>query len=157
MSAYTGRYVSSHGSHSNFAPLRVGEKILGITNPLGVRTVLVGKPMLLQIKREDRFGVDPSSAIGVHHSQAGSEPFERDDGVHPDTMVKPDLAYNLYLKSKGYNDSSNPWHWSANSVNTEEGIRSGFFNDKVNLPARVSDEDLKHLTLLASNRVSVTK
>ena len=89
----------------------------------------------------DRLGVDPSSAIGVHHSQAGFEPFERDDGVHPDTMVKPDLAYNLYLKSKGYNDSSNPWHWSANSVNTEEGIRSGFFNDKVNLPAIVSDED----------------
>ena len=143
MSAYTGRYVSSHGSHSNFAPLRVGEKNIGHhLNPLGVRTVLVGKTHVIADKEGmDRLGVDPSSAIGVHHSQAGFEPFERDDGVHPDTMVKPDLAYNLYLKSKGYNDSSNPWHWSANSVNTEEGIRSGFFNDKVNLPARVSDED----------------
>ena len=143
MSAYTGRYVSSHGSHSNFAPLRVGEKNIGHhLNPLGVRTVLVGKTHVIADKEGmDRLGVDPSSAIGVHHSQAGCEPFERDDGVHPDTMVKPDLAYNLYLKSKGYNDSSNPWHWSANSVNTEEGIRSGFFNDKVNLPARVSDED----------------
>ncbi len=44
MSTYTGRYVSSHGSHSNFAPLRIGEKNIGHhLNPLGVRTVLVGK------------------------------------------------------------------------------------------------------------------
>ena len=66
---------------------------------------------------------------------------ERDDGVHPDTMVRDDLAYNNFLKSRGYTEDDNPWHWAANSVETEEGVRSGFFNDRVDLPARVSDED----------------
>ena len=73
-----------------------------------------------------RLGVDAESAIGVHHSQAGFEVYERDDGVHPDTMVKPNLKYNEYLKSKGYDEDENPWHWAANSVETENGVRSGF-------------------------------
>ena len=143
MSAYTGRYVSSHGSSSNFAPLRVGEKNIGHhLNPLGVRTVLVGKTHIIADQEGmERLGVDAESAIGVHHAQAGFEVYERDDGVHPDTMVKPNLKYNEYLKSKGYDEDENPWHWAANSVETENGVRSGFFNDQVDLPARVSDED----------------
>ena len=143
MSAYTGRYVSSHGSSSNFAPLRVGEKNIGHhLNPLGVRTVLVGKTHIIADQEGmQRLGVDAESAIGVHHAQAGFEVYERDDGVHPDTMVKPNLKYNEYLKSKGYDEDENPWHWAANSVETENGVRSGFFNDQVDLPARVSDED----------------
>ena len=143
MSAYTGRYVSSHGSSSNFAPLRVGEKNIGHhLNPLGVRTVLVGKTHIIADQEGmERLGVDAESAIGVHHAQAGFEVYERDDGIHPDTMVKPNLKYNEYLKSKGYDEDENPWHWAANSVATENGVRSGFFNDQVDLPARVSDED----------------
>ena len=143
MSAYTGRYVSSHGSSSNFAPLRVGEKNIGHhLNPLGVRTVLVGKTHIIADQEGmERLGVDAESAIGVHHAQAGFEVYERDDGVHPDTMVKPNLKYNKYLKSKGYDEDENPWHWAANSVETQNGVRSGFFNDQVDLPARVSDED----------------
>ena len=143
MSAYTGRYVSSHGSSSNFAPLRVGEKNIGHhLNPLGVRTVLVGKTHIIADQEGmERLGVDAESAIGVHHAQAGFEVYERDDGVHPDTMVKPNLKYNKYLKSKGYDEDENPWHWAANSVETQNGVRSGFFNDQVDLPARVSDQD----------------
>lgn len=143
MSTYTGRYVSSHGSHSNFAPLRIGEKNIGHhLNPLGVRTVLVGKThMKADTEGMERLGVAPESEIGVHHAQAGFEAYERDDGIHPDTMVRPGLAYNDYLKSKGYKDDDNPWHWTANSVETENGVRSGFFNDRVDLPARVSEED----------------
>ena len=143
MSTYTGRYVSSHGSSSNWAPLRVGEKNIGHhLNALGMRTVLVGKTHMIADKEGmERLGVDPESFIGVHHSQAGFEAYERDDGVHPDGMVKPDLKYNKYLKSKGYNEDDNPWHWAANSVDTDSGVRSGFFNDKVDLAARVSDED----------------
>lgn len=143
MSAYTGRYVSSHGSSSNFAPLRVGEKNIGHhLNPLGVRTILVGKTHMVADKEGmQRLGVDPKSDIGVHHAQAGFEAYERDDGVHPDSMVNPELAYNKYLKSKGYTEDDNPWHWAANSVDTERGVRSGFFNDRVGLPARVSDEN----------------
>ena len=104
MSAYTGRYVSSHGSSSNFAPLRVGEKNIGhYLNPLGVRTILVGKTHMVADKEGmQRLGVDPKSDIGVHHAQAGFEAYERDDGVHPDSMVNPELAYNKYLKSNKY-------------------------------------------------------
>ena len=143
MSAYTGRYVSSHGSSSNFAPLRVGERNIGHhLNPLGVRTVLVGKTHVIPDKAGmERLGINPGSEIGVHHAQAGFEVFERDDGVHPDSMVRAGLAYNEYLKSKGYTEDDNPWHWAANAVDTGQGVRSGFFNDRVDLPARVSDED----------------
>ena len=143
MSTYTGRYVSSHGSASNFAPLRIGEKNIGHhLNPLGVRTVLVGKTHTVADQEGmKRLGVDPESKIGVHHAQAGFEIVERDDGIHPDTMVKDNLKYNEYLKSRGYTEDSNPWHWAANSVETENGVRSGFFNDQVDKPARVSDEE----------------
>ena len=142
MSVYTGRYVSSHGSHSNFAPLRIGEKNIGHhLNPLGVRTVLVGKThMKADTEGMERLGVAAESEIGVHHAQAGFEAYERDDGIHPDTMVRPGLPYNEFLRSKGYCED-NPWHWAANAVDTEEGVRSGFFNDRVELPARVSDEE----------------
>jgi len=143
MSTYTGRYVSAHGSASNFAPLRVGERNIGHhLNPLGVRTVLVGKThMVADQEGMKRLGVDANSGIGVHHSQAGFEIVERDDGIHPDSMVKDNLAYNQYLKSRGHTDDANPWHWAANSVETENGVRSGFFNDEVDRPARVSDEE----------------
>jgi len=143
MSTYTGRYVSSHGASSNFAPLRIGEKNIGHhLNPLGVRTILVGKTHIVGDQEGmTRLGINPGSSVGVHHSQAGFEDYERDDGIHPDSMVRPDLTYNNYLKTKGYTEDSNPWHWAANSVDTGEEVRSGFFNDRVNLPARVSDED----------------
>jgi arylsulfatase A-like enzyme len=88
-----------------------------------------------------RLGVEVSSEIGVHHAQAGFEVIERDDGIHPDSMVKPNLAYNEYLKSRGHTEDDNPWHWAANSVDAENGVRSGFFNDEVDRPARVSDEE----------------
>lgn len=143
MSTYTGRYVSSHGSASNFAPLKIGERNIGHhLNPLGVRTVLVGKThMVADQEGMRRLGVEADSEIGVHHAQAGFEVYERDDGIHPDSMVKPNLAYNEYLKSRGHTEDDNPWHWAANSVDTEEGVRSGFFNDEVDRPARVSDEE----------------
>ncbi|MBX2839422.1 MAG: sulfatase-like hydrolase/transferase [Gammaproteobacteria bacterium] len=143
MSTYTGRYVSSHGSASNFAPLRIGEKNIGHhLNPLGVRTVLVGKTHIVPDKEGmERLGIEADSVIGVHHSQAGFEAYERDDGIHPDSMLRANLPYNEYLKSRGHTEDANPWHWSANSVDTENGVRSGFFNDQVDRPARVSDEE----------------
>jgi len=143
MSTYTGRYVSSHGAASNFAPLKIGERNIGHhLNPLGVRTVLVGKThMVADQEGMRRLGVDANSKIGVHHAQAGFEVVERDDGIHPDTMVKDNLPYNEYLKSRGHTEDDNPWHWAANSVDTDNGVRSGFFNDEVDRPARVSDEE----------------
>ena len=143
MSVYTGRYISSHGAMSNFTPLRIGERNIGDhLNPLGVRTVLVGKTHMVPDREGiERLGLDPDGETVRRHMQCGFEVVERDDGVHPDTMVKPGLAYNEYLKSRGYTEDDNPWHWAANSVETEDGVRSGFFNDIVDRPARVTDEE----------------
>jgi len=143
MSFYTGRYVSSHGATGNFIPLRVGEHNIGDhLKPLGIRPVLVGKThMIADQEGMKRLGIEPTSKIGVHHSQAGFEVYERDDGVHPDMMVKPNVAYNTYLNGRGYDSHANPWHWAANSVKVDGDVRSGFFNDIADKPAIVSDED----------------
>ena len=144
MSTYTGRYMSSHGATANFVPLRIGERNIGDhLKPLGVRPVLVGKThMMADREGMERLGVDPSSQIGVHHREAGFEPFERDDGVFPDRMMKMigQPRYNDYLRDKGY-EGGNPWHWVANSVVTEDGVRSGFYNDIADRPAVVAEED----------------
>ncbi len=143
MSFYTGRYVSSHGATGNFTPLRVGEKNIGDhLKPLGVRPLLVGKThMFADTEGMERLGIAPDSPIGVHHADAGFEVIERDDGIHPDKLVKPNLSYNDYLHGKGYDDHPNPWHWAANSVEGDGGVRSGFFNDVADQPARVAEED----------------
>ncbi len=123
MCAYTGRYVSSHGSTSNFTPLRIGEKNIGHhLNPLGMRTVLVGKTHVVPDREGlERLGIDPDGEAALYHAQGGFEVYERDDGIHPDIMVKPNVPYNQYLKSQGYDEDDNPWHWAANSVETETG------------------------------------
>ena len=131
MSTYTGRYPSNHGATANFVPLRVGELNIGDhLKPLGILPILVGKThMIPDQEGMERLGIDPASPIGVHHSQIGFEPYERDDGIHPDLVLKPNVAYNNYLKERGYDDHENPWHWAANSVERDGEIRSGFFND----------------------------
>ena len=124
MSFYTGRYVSSHGATANFVPLRVGERNIGDhLKPLGVRPVLVGKThMMADREGMERLGIAPDSQIGVHHREAGFEPYERDDGIYPDKMMKAQPRYNDYLRGKGY-EGNNPWHWAANAVETPDGVR----------------------------------
>jgi arylsulfatase A-like enzyme len=122
MSFYTGRYMFSHGSGWNNYPLRVDEWTLGdYLRPLGLRVALAGKTHM----KEDRagmarLGLDPVSEHGVLVSECGFEPFERDDGLHPDRSVDPDLPYNHYLRQKGYS-GENPWSSHANSVRGETG------------------------------------
>ncbi|MDA9789810.1 sulfatase-like hydrolase/transferase [Amylibacter sp.] len=142
MSTYTGRYMSSHGATANFVPLRVGERNIGdYLKPLGVKPVLVGKTHMTPDRAGmERLGIAPDSPLGVHHCQAGFEPFERDDGVHPDRMMKSQPRYNDYLREKGY-EGGNPWHWAANAVETPDGIRSGYYNDIADQPAAVAEED----------------
>lgn len=116
MSAYTGRYVRSHGSTWNGMPLRVGEPTLGDhLHEAGARAVLVGKThMVADRAGMARLGLDPDSDIGVRASQCGFEPFERDDGLHPDSARQNWSAYDDYLVSHGF-DSDNPWEDFANS------------------------------------------
>src|SRR3546814_13485420 len=88
-----------------------------------------------------RLGLDPNSSLGWLVSQCGFEPVERDDGLHPNQGVDPDLAYNRYLRAKGY-DSPNPWHDFANAAEGPDGeILSGWYLRNARLPARVREED----------------
>lgn len=143
MSFYTGRYMFSHGAGWNQYPLRVDEWTLGdYLRPLGLRVALAGKTHM----REDaegmaRLGIDPGSALGVLVSQCGFEPYERDDGLHPNAKAAADLAYNRYLRQKGYR-ADNPWHAYANSVTGEGGeTLDGWYWGHSNGAARVREED----------------
>lgn len=143
MSFYTGRYAASHGASYNNVPLRVDEKTLGdYLRPLGYRVALVGKThMRKDVEGMQRLGIDPESSRGVLVSECGFEPFERDDGLHPDQSVNPDLRYNEYLRSKGY-EGHNPWHDYANSAEGDDGEPlSGWSMRNCHLPARVREED----------------
>lgn len=142
MSAYTGRYVRTHGSTTNGVPLKVGEPTLGDhLNQIGVRNVLVGKThMAADSEGMARLGIEPDSIIGVHVAQCGFEPYERDDGLHPDGSYDPDPEYDRYLRDHGF-DSDNPWeHW-ANSADGDDGtLLNGWLLSHADKPARIPDE-----------------
>ena len=143
MSFYTGRYMFSHGVGWNNYPLRVDEWTLGdYLRPLGLKVALAGKTHM----KEDRpgmarLGLDPVSEFGVLVSECGFEPFERDDGLHPDRSVDPDLPYNRYLRQKGYS-GENPWSSRANSVRGESGeTLDGWYWGHSNGAADIREED----------------
>jgi arylsulfatase A-like enzyme len=143
MSFYTGRYMFSHGATWNNVPLSVAEWTMGdYLRPLGLRTVLVGKT---HMRADDdgmaRLQIDPVSPLGVLVSQGGFEPYERDDGLHPAQTADPNLAYNRYLRSRGY-ISDNPWNDFANAVEGPNGeVLSGWYMRNAHLPARVAEAD----------------
>ncbi len=142
MSAYTGRYVRSHGSTWNGMPLRVGEPTLGDhLRDAGARAVLVGKThMVADAEGMAWLGIDPASEIGVRRSECGFEPFERDDGLHPDSARQGWSAYDDYLVAHGY-DSDNPWGDFANSGVDEDGERlSAWLLKNSRLAANVPEE-----------------
>ena len=141
-SFYTGRYVINHGATYNNIPLRVGEWTLGDhLRPLGYRVAVAGKthsrPDLEGMKR---LGIDPTSPLGELTSNCGFEPFARDEGLHPDQSLDPDLPYNAWLRSLGY-AGRNPWHDFANSAEGPDGeVLSGWYLRNATLPARVAEE-----------------
>ncbi len=142
MSFYTGRYVRSHGSTWNGFPLRVGEPTLGDhLRRLGVRPVLVGKThMVPDTAGMEWLGIDPKSVIGTTVAQCGFEPYERDDGLHPDGPYDPDPPYDEYLRAHGF-DGENPWEDWANSAEGDDGaLLSGWLLQNSDRPARVPDE-----------------
>lgn len=142
MSAYTGRYVRSHGSTWNGMPLRVGEPTLGDhLREAGARAVLVGKThMTADLEGMAWLGIDPKSDIGVSRSECGFEPFERDDGLHPDSPRQRWSAYDDYLVSQGF-VSDNPWEDFANSgVGEDSELLSAWLLKNSRLPANVPEE-----------------
>ena len=142
MSLYTGRNAFSHGATWNFIPLDIGTWTLGdYLRPHGVRVALAGKThMRADAQGMARMGLDPKSSLGVLASECGFEPFERDDGEHPNQNFNPDLAYNRWLRSKGY-ESANPWNDFANSGMAKDGtVLSGWALRNAGHAARVAEE-----------------
>ena len=142
MSFYTGRYAFSHGATYNNFPLRADEMTLGdYLRPLGLRTAVVGKThMQANLAGMRRLGIDPASPQGILIGECGFEPFERDDGLHPNEALDPGLRYNRYLRGLGY-ESPNPWHDFANSAEGKDGsVLSGWNMRHASRPARVAEE-----------------
>ena len=142
MSAYTGRYVRSHGSTWNGMPLRVGEPTLGDhLRGAGARAVLVGKThMAADLEGMAWLGIDPESEIGVRVSECGFEVFERDDGLHPDSPRQNWSRYDDYLVAHGF-ASDNPWEDFANSGVGDDGeLLSAWLLKHSRLPANVPEE-----------------
>ena len=142
MSFYTGRYVSSHGATWNGSPIRIDELTMGqAMRNVGLRAGLVGKShIVVDPASVEALGVDVNSDEGALLTQGGFEPIERDDGVHRDSRVKPDLAYNNFLRAHGY-EGHNPWHSYANSAEDEDGnVLSGWQFRNSGKPARVAEE-----------------
>jgi arylsulfatase A-like enzyme len=140
MSFYTGRYMRSHGANWNRFPLRIGEPTLGDhLRELGVRCALVGKThMAADAEGMARLGIDPASSLGVLASECGFEPYERDDGLHPDPS-RPRPAYDEWLRAHGY-DAPNPWEQWANSAAGENGeLLSGWLLQHADKPARIPE------------------
>jgi arylsulfatase A-like enzyme len=143
VSFYTGRYMSSHGAGYQNVPFSVAEWTMGdYLRQVGMRSVLVGKTHMVPDRAGmERLRIDGASDLGVWLSECGFEPFERDDGLHPEQSLNPNLAYNNYLRAKGY-VSDNPWHDFANSAEGPNGeVLSGWQMRHARLPARVRDED----------------
>lgn len=148
MSTYTGRYVSSHGATWNNVPLKVGEMTMGDhLRDQGMECALVGKThMKADLAGMARLGIDPTSQIGKRVSECGFDVFERDDGLRAEGPggfydAGGALAYNAYLKSKGY-EGDNPWHDFANSGLSEQGdVLSGWFLENSDLPANIAEPD----------------
>ena len=140
MSFYTGRYMRSHGSSWNGFPLRVGEPTLGDhLRALGVRNVLVGKThMAADSEGLARLGIEPASAVGVHLSECGFEPYERDDGLHPAGRNRP--PYDEYLRARGF-AAANPWQeWASSAEGTNGEILDGWLLAHADKPARIPEE-----------------
>ena len=130
-SYYTGRTVFSHGSTWNQVPLPIGELTIGdYLRQSGIRTGIVGKThMKPDAEGMARLGINKDTEIGLIVSEPGFEPYERDDGLHPNNQIKKlkkTLSYNAWLNKLGY-DGDNPWNTWANSAEGKNGeILSGW-------------------------------
>ncbi len=145
MSAYTGRYVSSHGAQWNGMPLRVGEPTLGDhLRGAGVGCWLIGKThMNADTLGMKRLGLTPDSVIGARQAEAGFDVWCRDDGLWaqgPDGFYdRKRSPYNEYLKSLGY-AGQNPWADFANAGADGEDMASGWFMQNADKPANIAEE-----------------
>lgn len=138
MSAYTGRYVSSHGATHNRVPLSVGEVTLGWHLRESGRTLaLAGKThMLPDARGMKRLLLDGQDELAVLLREGWFTLVDRHDGHHAETGS----AYADWLRAKGY-DSADPWTDYVIAVTDESGAtRNGWKMRHARLPARVREE-----------------
>ncbi len=146
MSAYTGRYVSSHGSSYNGYPLRVGEQTLGDhLREGGTACWLIGKThMKADVAGMARLGLTPDSVIGARQAECGFDIWCRDDGLWAEGPDGPydtgRSPYNAYLTSKGY-PGDNPWADFANAGVLGDEMASGWFMQNAGRPANITEQD----------------
>ncbi len=135
----------SHGSTWNQVPLPIGELTIGdYLRQSGIRTCVVGKThMRPDTEGMSRLGISKNTEIGLIVSEPGFDPYERDDGLHPNNQIKNSskkLSYNEWLNELGY-DGENPWDSWANSAEGKNGeILSGWRLRNSNKPARISEK-----------------
>ena len=142
MSYYTGRYTLSHGATWNFVPLPVGERTLGdYLRPAGLRVAVVGKTHHEpDVEGMKWLGLSPTEGIGKLIGAGGFEDYGRDDGIHPDHRVPPDLPYNAYLRANGFG-GANPWHeWANAGVDESGAIASGWLLRNAHRPTRLPEQ-----------------
>jgi arylsulfatase A-like enzyme len=129
MSFYTERYMFAHGGTYNNIQVRVDEWTMGDhLRPLGYRVGFVGKT---HFRRDGagtkKLGLSLTGDFGLLLSESGLETWECDDGLHPDQSADPDLAYNRFLREKGYDGGDNPWYTVGNSAEAPDGeVLSGW-------------------------------
>jgi arylsulfatase A-like enzyme len=141
MSAYTGRYVASHGCTWNFVPIGVHLPTMGEhLRRAGLRTAVVGKTHAVA----DRDGIarlqlDAARPETVLLAEGGFEPYARHDGVVLDAALRNGRVYpyNEFLRGIGY-PGPNAWHDHANSAAGEGGeLLSGWQMRHSPRPARI--------------------
>ena len=89
-----------------------------------------------------RLGINKDTEIGLIVSEPGFEPYERDDGLHPNNQIKKakKLSCNSWLNKLGY-EGDNPWDSWANSAEGKNGeILSGWKLRNSNKPARIPEK-----------------
>lgn len=144
MSAYTGRYVSSHQVAWNGVPLPLEELTLGdYLRPAGIRTALVGKTHATpNLEAQRQLGIAADTAQQL--DEVGFEAYVRHDGIYPDDPLFADkresAPYTRYLREHGF-DGDNPWHDWANAAQGEAGeILSGWHMRNADLPTRLPEQ-----------------
>ena len=145
MSAYTGRYVSSHGATHNRVPLSVGEVTLGWHLRESGRTLaLAGKThMLPDARGMKRLLLDGQDELAVLLREGWFTLVDRHDGHHAET----DSAYADWLRAQGY-DSRDPWTDYVIAVTDENGDNAEWLEDAQRAPsgagARRAQRDRLH-------------
>ncbi len=142
ISAYTGRYVSTHGSDRDYSPIRLSERTIGdYMRQLDRRSALIGKSCIRGDAATMRMlNINPQTSAGVIASEAGFESYDRLDGLHPGDSKNPlnfyPLKYNDFLNRNEYN-SSNPWQDFTASSKTDK--KNSFFYENAHLPLGVHE------------------